>query len=480
MQIKLWKNFSKRSKSTKQPADASATIINATLKAPTSIESPTFTVLGNDMEYNYAFAFGHYYFIDNIIQNTNGTSDLICSQDLLATYKTYVGNYTGYVVRSASSSDGELLDPMYPIKTKLSQNHINSVASPFSNDYGFSGGSFIVGIINNDSNVAGAVSYYAMTNGAFRTLMNGLFDSDNMQSVLRLEALTDTAWAEMVADYNPFQYISSVFFVPYSPSQLPHLTPVSTLNLGYFQLRLGSGETPKYVYPLDASSSMLKTHTLDIAIPKHPQAASRGAFLNSGQYSSYVLSFYPFGDIEVPADLIKDDNTLHLQVMTDLITGESRLTAYGQYTNVVASSTVQLGLNVQIAQLTTKVLQNAAAVGANVASVFTFNPANWVLGPLKAYSSYIGAKVPTLSTSGSNGGFLAYKQNFEDTIDLQATFYLIADEDNVHNGRPLCKYVQISTLSGYVQTDFASIDIPSLGNDRDELNNIMDSGFYYE
>ena len=42
--------------------------------------------------YNYAKWDDHYYFIDDIVVMSNNHIEISCSQDLLATYKDYIGN----------------------------------------------------------------------------------------------------------------------------------------------------------------------------------------------------------------------------------------------------------------------------------------------------------------------------------------------------------------------------------------------------
>lgn len=111
MNINVWSSFSKRRNSTKQPS-GTGTTISVKLKENTSIEAPTFILNGVHTNYNYVQALGHYYFVDNIQIIDNSTCQLECSQDVLATYKTEIGNYTAFVERASSSYDGNVRDTM--------------------------------------------------------------------------------------------------------------------------------------------------------------------------------------------------------------------------------------------------------------------------------------------------------------------------------------------------------------------------------
>ena len=55
MNVRFWKNFSKKSNSTKQPPSTAGSYTDKTvyLKDSTSIESPTFLIDAADLDWNY-------------------------------------------------------------------------------------------------------------------------------------------------------------------------------------------------------------------------------------------------------------------------------------------------------------------------------------------------------------------------------------------------------------------------------------------
>ena len=102
MTIKTWSGFSKRKNSTKQPTGG--TSVTAFLKEGTSIENPTFTLSGNNFTVDYVEAFGHYYFVKDIVSIRNNLIEIECVQDVLATYKSAIIGSSQYVIRSASAA----------------------------------------------------------------------------------------------------------------------------------------------------------------------------------------------------------------------------------------------------------------------------------------------------------------------------------------------------------------------------------------
>ena len=69
------------------------------LKEGTSIEKPTFLLRGDLFSCNYVQAFNHYYFVDDIKSVRNGLTEIDCSMDVLATFKTEIGSYNALIER---------------------------------------------------------------------------------------------------------------------------------------------------------------------------------------------------------------------------------------------------------------------------------------------------------------------------------------------------------------------------------------------
>ena len=56
-------------------------------------------------DYTYVEAFGHYYFVTDIVNLDGHRSEVHCTMDPMATYKAGILAYTAFVERSASNFD---------------------------------------------------------------------------------------------------------------------------------------------------------------------------------------------------------------------------------------------------------------------------------------------------------------------------------------------------------------------------------------
>ena len=149
MTITYWTNFSKRKNSTKIPT--SGTDVTVTLKQPTSIEAPEFTLTdANAANITYFKIDNHYYFVADSIRLTNDTVRIIGRQDVLATYKSAIGSTTALIARSSSNYNKYLRDEMVStFTTKTSDQHA-ALSMPFS-----STGCYIVSVVNKISSASG-------------------------------------------------------------------------------------------------------------------------------------------------------------------------------------------------------------------------------------------------------------------------------------------------------------------------------------
>ena len=95
MTITIYENFSKKSNSTKRPTGG--TDIECFLKENTSIENPHFILKDMTFNTNYIKWNDHYYFIDDIISLKNNLNEIVCVEDVLATYKADILKLTAFV-----------------------------------------------------------------------------------------------------------------------------------------------------------------------------------------------------------------------------------------------------------------------------------------------------------------------------------------------------------------------------------------------
>ena len=101
----------------------------------------------NPSYYTYVHipSFSRYYFVDDV-KYVLGHWEFYLSIDVLATYKPTIGTTTAYVERSASTSNGDIIDNLYPAKTDV-QITSATISTSWAN-VAPSGGCYVIGVIN--------------------------------------------------------------------------------------------------------------------------------------------------------------------------------------------------------------------------------------------------------------------------------------------------------------------------------------------
>ena len=137
MKIQYWTAVLKEKNSTFQPSHG--TEIEVKLKENTSLMNPVFIITKNIHElirYVYWVDTSRYYFVDDVVSVTNTISEVHCSVDVLATYKTYIGQSSQYVLRSASAFDTDIIDNLYPTKSgrTIALDFDNTYSNPFETE----------------------------------------------------------------------------------------------------------------------------------------------------------------------------------------------------------------------------------------------------------------------------------------------------------------------------------------------------------
>ena len=476
--------FSKRENSTKQPTGGAS--YNILLKDDCSITNPVITLSGpNPRQYNYAYIsdFGRYYFVNDWVCNHNGLWTAHLSVDVLATYKTEIGASTEYVLRSASDSNEWVKDNLYPT---LSDPHttISAEKTPFT------GLTYIIGIING-GNVPkfGAVSYYVMTADKFRQFM-----------MLMLGNPTYAQWQEggvavdlnlVKSTVNPMDYITEAYALPYTPTVYGSGVP---LSCGWYEL----DSTANYSV-LDPNAPVHTTLgnispivTESITLPVHGQASSRGKFLYTEPYTRHIFNAGCFGDLVLDSNLLAEvsdgGGSIEFRIYGDCF-GSLTMDVYGVYNNIkvfLSRERANVKMPIPIGQVNNNPLQfwnstlvaagNIASAAGSIASGSAAGAATSIASIGSGIISGAQALLPRVQKSGSQASYHESLLPFKITSE----FNWIVDDDNVHRGRPLCKPVQISTLSGYILVSDADLEISGTYEENQKVKGYMNSGFYYE
>ena len=181
-------SFEKKKNSTKQPIITDATTLSSVqLKDTTSIVNPVLLINPSDSAlptpfvpsgFNYAHlpSFGRYYYVTDW-NWINGIWECYLTVDVLASFKTAIGNMSAYVERSSYTYNTSIIDKLYPAKTDI-QVTSATIATSWAN-VAPSGGCYVLGLINyQPANHIGAVTYYAMYNTGLNSLLAYLFSNN--------------------------------------------------------------------------------------------------------------------------------------------------------------------------------------------------------------------------------------------------------------------------------------------------------------
>lgn len=448
-------SFTKRANSTAQPSGG--TSFNCILKSDSSILTPTIELqlpITQAPNYNYAYipAYGRYYYVkDWLFTNRLWVASL--SVDVLATYKKQIGDSALYVTRSSATYDGRIIDTMYPAKTSYTSSAIVN-APPFPRNW--SQGSFILGLISGSSST-GAVAYYVMTKAQFASFASAIFTDGNFDSITDI---TQALWRTL---FNPIQYVSRCLWVPIAFDDFSGADE-TRIKFGWWDMNINCRDM----------GEIYITKTMTLAIPHHPQAASRGEYLNSGAYSRYKLHALPFGDFALDGMLLSPYTALKLTFTLDPTTGVCNMRATGDSDSLVLLSTsAKLGVDIPLASLQS----NLSGAFSGTATAVASGGAGNILGSQAGILSAIGSLLPQTEGGGVQGSAALIG---EGGYILQGEFFDIADEDNAHFGRPLMSKRTLSALPGFLQVQDGDVPINGTAAEFEQIKSYLEGGFYYE
>lgn len=418
--------------------------------------------------YLYVSRWGRFYYIDDIVYN-EGFLELQCKEDVLASWRGEIGGSALYILRASAASDGNIADTLYPTKTNASCSY-NTGTSPFihrsdTENIAIADGTFILGVTSRNGTY-GSVRYCALSQDALNTLCSRLMANSLIERDISLD---DASLILQKSLMNPLQYIVSCVWVPTMYASVGG-SEQSTLSIWDWTIEVTNknlGSQLPYVQNQAA-----------ITLNKHPQAASRGAYLNTAPYTNLWLEFPPFGMIELDTTLYRDASEVRCYILTDNITGQGILRVNNGTvdTNRIEA---QIGVPIQLSQVVRDYLGGAQSainsIGSVIQSAVTGDIGGAITGAANGIAEGIRAMIPKLSTVGSGGGFASLRGQPR----VYHEFFPVVDGYNAELGRPYCKTGTPASLGGYLK---CLGDVPIFGTtaEHEEIQEYITNGFYYE
>lgn len=466
-------SFSKKENSTAQPSVAPVEYA-CILKENSSIINPTIALdiglTSSPSQYNYAYIveFNRYYWI-NEWTNEKPLWYASMNVDVLATYKSAIGNSDLYVLRASNEYDGNVIDGLYPTKI-INNSNIDNYRALFPNN-SIANGMFVIGVVCQSANF-GSIQYYALPARSCALLINALLNDTNYTALWGFST-NDAEIALQKSLIDPLSYIKTAYFIPMAYADYSGVESQ--------KLRIWSWEVDVPNKPITYDNFGMLPAELNVTLPKHPQTNARGNYCNVKPYTTLTLRTGIFGDIDLDTTLIYDASDITLVPALDITTGIGYVNIYAKNKTVhLGFVEKQVGVPIQLSQVTKDYLgafQNDlnASVGV-IGNLVSGDLIGATIGGVNGIINGIKAKQPHVSSTGSVSTFMDLLRG----VSLVYTFNEIVDDDISHNGRPLCKVRKPSVLGGYMIIQDADISIACTSNELQQIRSYLEGGFYYE
>lgn len=460
--------FNKHYNSTKRPgaSDSEKKVYSCNILRGSSIYNPKIELdiglTSTPARYNYCVisAFDNRYYFVKEWTFSDGLWIANLQEDVLASWKATIGHTSRYILRAANEFDGNVIDDFYPCKTNCSY-HTDTLNIPYTT------GCYILGIVSK-LGAYGSIAYYVMDAGNMPRFLQGLMDT---VSVANGFSLNDATMALQLSLIDPIQYIKSVMWCPFNMSDLTYTaaTQLQVFNWTLDNVNCG----------LIYGKTLSKTY--EFTLTKHPDTQSRGNYVNTKPYTNITLNFPPFGNIEIDTSVTNNARKLNIELDYDIFTGSGQLRVICNGI-VLNQINTQLGVPVQISQVTRDYLGAAQSVVSGVGSVVSgaltggAGLAGGIAGGVNAIGDAVRAMIPRSNTIGSNGNYSVL--NYQPRLDYQ--FFRPVADDLTNKGRPLCQFRAPENIGGFMIIQDGSIEGATTFMEGEEIRRLLETGFYFE
>lgn len=456
MNIKVWSGFSKRKNSTKQPSGG--TQISVRLKDNCSVEAPVFILTGGLPDYNYVEAFGHYYFVSDIVSLTADVSEIHCTQDVLATYKSDIGNTSAFVMYDETSNTTITDARLATVKNCVTASNYNTLSSHISTT-----GMFIATVTGQASTQSYVISasdviklipdIQTQIENVFPTA-TGVLDADFVPTII-------AAIKQIITAGHVAENIRDVRWVPVSASGI---NP-RHIYAGMYDTNIVAG-----IVPMSPGSRLL-TDTKVINIPWQ-----FSDWRNMEPYTQ-LMAYIPFvGVVGLPTAALQSESSINFKTSIDVVTGDM---AVSLETGALHIGTygATIGCEIPIGNAA-PVLSNLVTTMASIPTMMAGGVVGVATGVANAASNMFTPLTQTVGGISSAAG-CGLSLNASVTAITHNTSVAPSSVASVM-GTPSFTVKQISTLSGYVKCLDASVSTSAKDPDREIINTYLNEGFFYE
>lgn len=441
-------SFSKRKNSIAVPSGP-GTDITVRLKDNTSLYNPTFQLTGNFPSYTYAKWKDLYFYVTNVISVANGMYDIECELDPMGSAASDIKSSTQFVARSASTFDINLKD----IEVSARQKIVNSAYATTQVDIFDGTGCYILRVVGNNSGATG-IATYAVSEAQLNVILSWMFNGNNT---------FDAAWDSAIkAIFNPFQYIVSL---KYTPISLATFASISTSRQVAFGWWVAGGGNVACLTQTGGVKSVQMTK---------PARLWNDFRDYDPEFTQCTLTLPGGNVVTIPSIWLSD--SLYLSVIYDVATGNGQLVlSTGSGSPSLASFTFQCAAELQIGQNSTDIGGIVGDAAGAVGSYICGNPIGTGLSAAGAIGNILQPSPSILGQAGSIQALISWRDPL-----LSLIRYESGTVNDTTLGRPLNQTRTLTNLSGYCKCSEASVDTNLPQEYKDQINSMLNSGFFIE
>lgn len=456
--------FDKRINSTKIPTGYPSLDTSVKLKSGATIEHPIFTITDHSFSsicnYNYLKFQGKYYFIDDIKSINNATTEISASIDVLASYRTAIGNYTCVVSRTSDSNHYNLYDSdnIFPPTNQIK----NIFEFETNTNFSFPSSYTIT--------TYGRNGVQCVNTGQYMGLNSALFDNSSL-------------WTSDIT--NPSQYVQSLIVLPIQP---PQGTGTATIKLGDSTSFTVNGWEMSFNNDHNWYSQLAEGYyQFDIT-----SIRSNGGLNYVTDYRltdkafTEVHMFLPFvGLINIPSSVLSRQGALKVYYVIDYITGQGECivkfdvsgTGITDKAEILHKSNINTGATIPIGVSDTTKGEILGNIFNPIFDTIDFKPSETISGLLFPRKNY------NMIGSANTTGFYDVSK-----IKLIITQYQSDDISDYRNtkGVPTNKKLTLGgvtgqpSVNGYIEVLNPSIYTTGKNGTNEKINSFLEGGFYYE
>lgn len=455
---------SKRENSTKQRTYGNPQ--NCVLKNGCSMLNPTLLLeLDSETFPSYTgLSFGsRKYNILDVRSVRNNLFEIDGRVDVLETYKSTILGSTQFVAYSASNYNKYLTDRRVGIsgqKTK-SLTYLQTDYEIFSDT-----GCYILGVIDNDaSGLTGPITYYALDQTALENIMAEINGTNFIETFIDNVRYTFS---------NPMEGIVSAVWVPIDPSKIIG-TANQSISLINTQVTSATG--------LKITTPRVQTIYETIAHVPNDNYLDLSPFTTHSVYLPFV------GNVPLDLDAIYPTPP-RIRCEVDVLTGSVAYAIQTALDGGAFASTysgncgVKVPINNQTIDTTGVFGGILGTIGGIAAAIFAPSGALIATSLTGATASAAGAVKSAELHSQTNGAISSRVGAFVGLTPIQTTIVSPPSEafgnSAASRGLPLFQRISLANLTGFVQTQGASIDGAMTSEERRELNTLLDTGIFIE